>query len=287
MSVRIAVLISFFIASCNAFGDNATSINQPNINLVFSQDKETAIRLETRTVPLNQILDTVSRKTGAIFHYSVLPVTPVTATCAGATLRQVLECLVAKQLGIVEHKAGKNKPAEFWLLASSLGNCRQEPVILSGKAPTETQLSFEEINSHELPVAGAGRMRQEKSDALVAQLKTAQTIEQKSQTLSELAADGNIGDPKVREALDIAVQDEHPEVRGQALSALANLDKDGASELLARALHDNDASVRLIALDHAGEDIETLKQALADSDSNVREFAAAKLESIGKREENK
>ncbi len=277
-------LISSLLFPCWACGDNHTTGNQMNIHLEFPEGKETAIRLETKAAPLNQIIKTIGKKTGAVFHYSFLPETPITATCAGATLKQVMECLLAKRIGIIEQQPEKNKPAEFWLLASSLETCQPVNHAPDERTKIDAKPLSHNANGGESFSQSTGMTRQEISGTLLEQLKNAENIEQKAQALANIAADGNIADPKVRAALDNAVQDENPLIRGQALSALVNLDKESASDLLTHALHDNDASVRLIALDHAGEDIEILNQALADSDPGVREFAAVKLQSMTKQE---
>lgn len=89
---------------------------QSSIQITLTEQKDSAIHLEARQAPLGQILKEIATKTGAIIHYSVLPETPVTATCAGANIGQVMDCLVAKQVGLVAHKNQKDNPAEFWLL---------------------------------------------------------------------------------------------------------------------------------------------------------------------------
>jgi HEAT repeat protein len=49
-------------------------------------------------------------------------------------------------------------------------------------------------------------------------------------------------------------------------------------------LHDNDASVRLMAVNSIGNNADLLQQALTDSDAKVRELAAMKLESLSNAE---
>ncbi len=284
----MAVIFRFFIflgGLLAAFAAHSAD-GQPAIQLTFAKNTESQILLEARRAPLNQIINAIADKTGAIFHFSYLPVTPVTATCAGRTLRQVLDCLVASQVGIVEHKAATNKPAEFWLLASSLGACQAADPKRAAQIVSDGQTGLEAVSDNQASDDNASSTNQEKSDKLLEQLKNATTVEQQVETLTSLAVDGNINDPKVKAALDVAAHNGNPDVRGQAISALANLDKEGASDYLTQALHDDDASVRLIALDHADEDVDILKQALADSDSTIREFAESKLESIGKRAQN-
>ncbi|NOU21786.1 MAG: hypothetical protein HOO93_08345 [Methyloglobulus sp.] len=113
---------------------NTLQTNQPSsIQLTLSKQTNTTIRLEARAAPLAQILKAIADKTGANIHYSVLPEAPATATCVGANVGQVMDCLVAKQVGLVAHKAKKDKPAEFWLLGYSVGSSQAVMVAQAAK----------------------------------------------------------------------------------------------------------------------------------------------------------
>jgi len=61
-------------------------------------------------------------------------------------------------------------------------------------------------------------------------------------------------------------------------------DRSDAIAELQEALHDNDASVRLMAVNSIGNNADLLQQALTDSDAKVRELAAMKLESLSNTE---
>jgi hypothetical protein len=109
--------------ACAATGRGGNAA-QASIRLTLSKQIDSAIRLEARQAPLAQILKEIAGKTQAVVHYSVLPEAPVTATCVGANVAQIMECLVGKQIGLVAHKPSRTKPAEFWLLGSSVGGCQ-------------------------------------------------------------------------------------------------------------------------------------------------------------------
>jgi HEAT repeats len=257
---------------------------QSSIQITLTEQKDSAIRLEARQAPLGQILKEIATKTGTIIHYSVLPETPVTATCVGADIAQVMDCLAAKQIGLVGHKAQKDKPAEFWLLGSSVGSCKALMISMPSMIKNATPLSPK--NDETTQTDPTPRLsKQEQSDLLLGQLRSAETSEKKAEILANIGADGLIKDANVRKAIDDAILDADPNVRAQAVSALANLDKDNAKEVLSNALHDADSSVRMMAIDQSDDDAEILKQALADTDESVRNYATAKLEEIKKRED--
>jgi hypothetical protein len=270
----------FFSASVSADANEtaATSLSGTQINL--SKQNDHFMYLEVRQAQLGQVLKEIAAKTGVRIHYSALPESPVTATCVGATVGQILDCLVGKQIGLVS----QGKPEEFWLLGSSVGSCQAVIVAPMEQRPTK-QPGFAQAGDTQAMPEQPLLTKQEQSDALLNQLKNANTSEQRAEALSSLATDGLIGDPNVRKALDDAVIDKDANIRAQAISTLANLDKEGVTEILANALHDNDVSVRMAAVDHADGDAALLRQALADTNASVRDFAAAKLAEINQRQE--
>jgi hypothetical protein len=284
--VKSVSAVWLLLVTLVASGANDGLSALPNIQITLADQKDSAIQLEARQAPLAQILKEIGRKTGAIIHYSVLPEAPVTAICVGANVIQVLDCLAAKQIGMVAHKPQANKPAEIWLLGSSVGSCPAVTIDHLEKSHTEST----QPTDSQLTDASPKLSLRQKSDLLLDKLRNAKTTEDKLDALTRLATDGLINDPNVRAALKTAATDSDARVRGAAISTLANLDKHSAAELLANAAHDPDPSVRMMAIDHAEAsetDISTLKQALTDSDSGIREFAAAKLADIQKRQEKK
>jgi hypothetical protein len=85
-------------------GNGVQASQVSSIQLTLSDQVPTAIHLEARQAPLGQILKEITAKTGAIIHYSVLPEAP-----AGANIWQLMDCLVAKQVGMVTNKSEPGK----------------------------------------------------------------------------------------------------------------------------------------------------------------------------------
>jgi hypothetical protein len=276
-----ALVQSTFALALAEGGARIPDINsQSNIQIVLSKQPDSAIRLEVRQAPLGQILKAIADKTSAIIHYSVLPEAPVTATCVGANVGQVMDCLVAKQVGLVAHKAQQNKPAEFWLLGSSVGSC-QAVTVFSNTQYVQPNTIFP-AGQDEL--SNVSPEKQKKLDALLEKLRQANTSEEKAQVLSDLATVGVIEDPNVRKAIADASMSLDASIRTQAVITSAALDKDNASDILGNAMHDADPAVRMAALDMAIDNVKVLEQAMTDSDSSIRDLAAAKLSEIKNRQ---
>ncbi len=283
-----AIIYALLISGVNlksvaalAGAESIDTAAQSGIQINRSSQKDSAIRLEVRQAPLAKILKELAEKTGAIVHYSVLPDAPVTATCVGANIWQLMDCLVAKQVGLVANKPESGQPAEFWLLGSSVGSC-QAVTIRDDFIFSKSTITQQESNNSELD--NISPERQQKSDALLEKLRQAKTSEERIQALSDLSSGGVIEDPNIRRVLNDAAMDREATIRTQAVITSAALDKDSAAEILTNALNDRDASVRMAALDMANGEKKVLEQALADSDDSVRGYAAAKLAEIQQRQ---
>ncbi|MEQ1546900.1 HEAT repeat domain-containing protein [Methyloglobulus sp.] len=196
----------------------------------------------------------------------------MTATCVGANVGQVMDCLVAKQVGLVAHKAQKNKPAEFWLLGSSVGSCQAVTPVVPPIAAAEQQPTAKEQ-------AQADQAMQEQSDLLLEQAKSKEPS-QRAEAISNLISGGMKDDPNVRKVLEEALTDKNAAIRANAIVALARREGEGATEQLRQALSDTDANVRMMAVDNAGNDSVLLQQALADKDPMIRDYAASRLEEL-------
>jgi hypothetical protein len=250
---------------------NVSTSDPHVIQLTVSHNPKPLIHLEARQAPLAQILKNIADKTGAQIHYSVLPDEPVTATCAGLNVEQIMDCLTAKQIGLVAHKAQNGKPAEFWLLGSSVGSC---------PAVTVTQpilpINTEQILTYEQQAA-IDQGNQDQSDALLQKFKSSKDKAERAEALNNLVAVGKIDDPDVRNALDDALMDKDDSIRAQAVETLANLDKDNSTDFLNKALQDKSAEVRMAALGKAINQPELLERALTDADNSVRQYAHSLL----------
>jgi HEAT repeats len=280
LSLVFASLMWPVAANALASPDNVSNALQTSqlssINLTLSKQADTAIRLEARAAPLGQILKAIADKTGVNIHYSVLPEAPVTATCVGANVGQVMDCLVAKQVGLVAHKPQKDKPAEFWLLGSSVGSCQ---AVMVAACPLPTQSVAEQApTAEEQPKAD--QMLQEQIDQL---LKQAQSKDPsiRSMAINSLGSLGAKNDPNVDEALRNGLTDKDVNVRSQAISAIAERGGENVEEQLSLALKDKDVSVRLSVVGLAKEDdIGIFQQALNDSDPTVKELAQSRLQAV-------
>lgn len=271
----LVLRVSAAFASAEQSVSNALQTGQPaSINLTLSKQANTAIRLEARAAQLAQILKAIADKTGVNIHYSVLPEAPVTATCVGANVGQIMDCLVAKQVGLVAHKPQKDKPAEFWLLGSSVGSCQAVTV-----APTALPIAAVEQPPTPEEQAQADQAMQEQSDLLLEQAKSKEPS-QRAEAITNLISGGMKDDPNVRKALEEALTDKDATIRANAITALAQREGEGATEELRQALNDTDVNVRLMVVDHAGNDSVLLQQALADKDPMIRDYAASKLEAL-------
>ena len=105
---------------------------------------------------------------------------------------------------------------------------------------------------------------------------------ERADALALLVIKGRAGDADIRKALETALTDKDANVRAQALSSLARREGDGAAAQLQAALQDSDVSVRLMAVDSAGNNPALLQQAVTDRDETVRTLATMKLEALVK-----
>ena len=126
----LALFFTFFVpgafANAAQVSDSLRPSQPANIQITLSKQAATAIRLEVKQAPLAQILKEITSKTGALIHYSMLSNEPITATCKGANVGQVMDCLVSKQISMISGKPEKNKPAEFWLVGNCDETCQAE-----------------------------------------------------------------------------------------------------------------------------------------------------------------
>jgi HEAT repeat protein len=246
-SSLIMVLLSTYLSVAAAHGVIADQAKiMPSIQLTQPNLNDSAIRLEARQAPLGQILKEITAKTGAVIHYSVLPEAPVTATCAGANIWQLMDCLVAKQIGLVTNKPEPGKPAEYWLLGTSVGSCQATTV--------EPADSF---------------MQAQSTDP-----------QQRAEGIRNLGAIGLKNDPDIDNALRNAMNDKDAIVREQAIRSIALLAGDDVADRQSLALKDKDVNVRLTALSDIKDDPILLQQALNDIDQSVRNLAQIKLEDL-------
>lgn len=264
----------------------AANRNGHYVRLKVDRAKPGAIRLEAKQASWEQVFDELARTTGARIHYPVPLAGTITATCAGTTFKQIMECLLTPEADFILRFPGGSQqagpmdiPAEIWVLQSSFG---MSNATAFGKKNAG-------ICAHPDSAAGTGQCRhlqipQVQSEAAQL-LASAHALDPavRADAIARLATEGGADDTAVKEALGSALLDENPEVRAQAVFGLAHREGAEAAAVLQEAMHDSDASVRLMAVDSAGENAALLQDALSDNDETVRALAAMKLETLSQR----
>jgi hypothetical protein len=255
-----------------------TRHNNPPIKL---QNIGGQLLLEARQAPLAQILRQIADQTGASVHFSVLPEDPVTATCAGGTVKAILECLLANRFDRVYRQMAATQateaqslavkadlhPVELWLIGCR--SCTSQEYV-----PDANKALPAQITENETALLRMAQMGNQQAYA-----------EQRKQAIASLAEQGQTGDPvmadDVAETLREAMSDPDPNIRSQAVFGL--MQQNGTdSGLLLEALQDNNPDVRLMAVSSADADDRAtqalLRQALNDTDEIVKAAINAKLE---------
>ncbi|MDO9103472.1 MAG: HEAT repeat domain-containing protein [Methylovulum sp.] len=237
-----------------------------NIRYLMGGDAGAELQLKVRQAPLAQALNAVADKTGMVIHYSGLPESLFTLSCIETTVTEILHCLLDKNADLIfryvltPSKDDQPRPlAELWVLGRRF---EVEPGLMVADVDTVTDTQIRGMDGMEKLLETA----------------TAENPQYRADAVAQLAARGEVQNPAIHKALDAALSDENAEVRAQAVSGLAK-GQDMAA-VLQSALQDSDVSVRLMAVDNAGNDAGLLQQALGDSDETVREFAALKLAAL-------
>lgn len=225
-------------------------------------------------MPLADVLDKIAHATGVPIHYSILPEGLVTATCVGSNVKQILECLFNKKADLIfryrrpSKENQQNHPLEAWVLGARFD---MEQEASAACVPAERRIQDMATNSQTLNT--------EDTDKLAA-MATAKNPQYRTDAIANIAVQKQANNPAIHKILEAALSDRNAEVRAQAIFGLARQQDYDASAALQSALHDSDASVRLMAVDNAGDNLALLQQALSDSDETVRAYAAIKLETF-------
>jgi hypothetical protein len=268
-------------------GESDVNSGERNVRVVINGAADEPIRLEARHARLAQVFDAIAGETGVRIHYSSVPDEFVSVKCAGASVKQVVECVLGPDADLIfrnpdgaSGNGRKDRRAELWVLESSFGSDRASlnKETSSQCLPPSTQESTKKGGAAKAQTENP-QSQPDKTAALL-DMAAADDPTQRSQALSQLIAESPADNDEVRKALEKALSDEDPSVRAQAVYGLARREGAGASGILQAALHDSDLSVRLMAVDSAGNDRALLHEALADSDATVRGLAALKLEEL-------
>lgn len=268
------------IVSCLVLGNAAVwgkNLISPS-SLVFERTEVIGaeFQLQANQAPVNLILDKITAVTGVILHRTVLPQDPITATCVGSSVKAILDCLFNHKTAMIaryaeDAQAQKNPTdqlKEIWIMGSDYGLDNKQCVtamhpVSSTDGATQSLESMLTLNAENL-------------DVLLKKAKSTD-ITERMNAVAGLGRSGEAGNSAIQATLQNALQDVSPQVRAQALNSIVSREGEGAVYALENALHDPDLSVRMMAVDVAGNNKNILEQAMADTSKTVREYAATKL----------
>lgn len=252
------------------------------LDLIFigSASPGAEYQLQANQAPINEVLDKITATTGVPIHRSVLPHDSVTATCAGSTLKAILDCMFNHQAAMIVRyaKAEGNqgqigKAEEIWIMGSDYGTANRQcasasmPLPENGKPPSIQDLMT---------------LKAEDVGKLLAMARSSDTSE-RLQALAGLGRHGEEGNLAINATLQAALQDPKAEVRAQALNSWVKREGEGAVKQLQDALQDEDPTVRMMVVDVTDRtNMALLQQLLSDPSDEVRNYAAVKLAAFQK-----
>jgi len=246
---------------------SAPVINASRINI---HKQAHSLTLSAQHASFKQALTQLTQATGAVIHYTRLPSEEINGVCTGANVHQIMTCLLQGKADLISRQSPKTTSTsnaqtstEIWVLTPSCPNDASDSVA-SAKSTTNNPIEPTEKN----PI-----------DNLLEQTSS-EDHNIRAQALATLAFADPKHESKIHDTLINALSDPNAQVRVQAIAGIAKRKSADASILLKQALQDSDASVRLMAIDHVGDDINLLQQALTDSDQSVRTLANLKLNEI-------
>lgn len=259
--------------------------NNTTVNLVISPPNTmTALQLEVRQAPLSQVLNKVSQMTRIPIHYSILPDGLITATCVGASLKQIMECLLNHKADVIfryaDNTLGHSRNSdiqEAWVLGTKFDVIT--PSVTAAECNATVLKQQEQLQAIHDKKTDKAQAEAQEINNLINMAQAKNPIE-RAQGIGGLLAVGQPGNPAIRATLEKALSDNNPDVRAQAISSFAHREGENAATALQTALQDSSVDVRVMAVDSADNNIAVLQQALHDPNETVRSLAALKLESL-------
>lgn len=240
------------------------------VNVVV--DPGGALALDAKSVSLARIFDTLSSTLGVPIQYVQVPDTEVSLACYGASLLDIMRCLLGTDSDLVFKYAGV--PAKG----------RPHGDLISVKVLAST---FERETDAGLEGAKKGPLL-----ATVGSDTPAMTLEEvMGMTRSPVEKERLMGFGKLRELHGVnadvvlhafleGLTDRSGDVRAEAVMGLVKVEGVDVPRLLAESFLDKDVSVRLAALDVMKVDkdnVGLVDPLLNDPDDTVRELAAMRL----------
>lgn len=254
----------------------AAPANTSRVDFQITDHADPPMHLEVRLAPLAEVLSTLSTKTGVPIHYSVLPEGLVSATCLGANLKLIVECLLSGKADLIVRnpqvgKSGKPSSAmEMWILGA-----RYNPTPMCADTLPPPMVA----DPTPAPPAPSAFAETEAIEGLLASAKAADATTRAS-AIGALLSVGKAGDARIKATLTAALSDPDANVRAQAISSLAYREGAAATAAIQTVLQDEDAGVRLMAVAGIVADEALLQQAVNDDDENVRQLALSKLKQL-------
>lgn len=283
---RISLSALLFATMATASGGNKTM--QASFVIRQSAIPEAEWLLEAEQADLHGLLRSLSERSAIKIHYAALPTVKVDATCIGPTVVRILRCLLGAEANMLFHYAEsvgddankqEREPKEIWIIASSLS-----PPPIASARPSDCRSS--EAKEISRPVEGLDNALsvEQDVDSLLRQVDS-EDPEKRMNALAGLARLGKTDSPEVYDAVARSISDTDARVRGQAVYALSQIENDpnALNDYLQQALQDAELGVRLMTIDAIEPDSALLQQALQDTDSSVRDYAASKLQAIMQR----
>lgn len=208
---------------------------QSSVQVDLPKNKDDTIHLRAKHTTLDRILTTLSAKTGVKIHYSALPSNLITVTCAEASVKTVVECLLGPGANLATKIPEKTseaiqalnpdaQAAELWILSAPTSLSHAD----SPKAETLAEQSPQPAQRKPKPQDIAERDRDQFEETL--KQTTSKNPEERATALYNLGLTGKDDDPDVKDALRQALSDEAPNVREQAAISIT---QSGDPELIA------------------------------------------------------
>lgn len=265
----LMLLTAWRMVAAQADLPSASGSHRSAASVRLQQSPEGEWRLQARQTALPQLLDQIAEQARLRIHYSLLPAATVSATCIGANVMELLQCVFSGSANIVSRRATSEAAKdEIWVMSSTLASTNTA-------ATASCQPLAEDVSAS----TATDRAEQWLKQA------TDKDTETRAQAVSELARIDTAYDAKVRRILQNALTDQQPKVRARAIAAYAGREgEDSASEQLRQALQDNSVDVRQSAMDMIQTNQALLQLAVRNSDPTVRELAQLRLELLSQQQ---
>ncbi|TSA40277.1 MAG: hypothetical protein D4R63_06730 [Methylococcaceae bacterium] len=245
------MLTQYFFALCLLFVAPPVLANIIEINAVKQL-------IKVQNTSLYTILKTIKQQTGIQLHYADTPDITLSVSCQTSVISELLACLLTPHSDWIMryskdelmHKTA-SLPVEIWLINAT--------------APTLAFTSVQHVGVLTAPIEAPSHSISEG------------TINQRLDAISRLEKN-TLSNAAIHQTLTRLLDDENAEIRARSLQILAEQNDAQLAEFLQKALEDTDVSVRLTAVDYAGNNQQLLQHALNDHDATVRSYAEIKLE---------